>query len=84
MKALDRATAQQLWDELWWCGTRPQLRAVAARIRRDWAATPEQRAQNAGELAKLRQGYDLRWVTLVEPRGDATFGSGLRMPFPNR
>jgi hypothetical protein len=65
---LDRATAQQLWAEIMWCCTREQLCAVAARIRREYSATPAQREVNAGELARLRQIYQIRRDTLTDPR----------------
>lgn len=66
MKRLDAASAQVLWREMFWCGTRPQLREVGEKIRREYAATPEQRQANAKELASLRRGYDARWSMLYD------------------
>jgi hypothetical protein len=51
-----------------WCCTREQLREVAARIRSEYSATPAQRQANAGELARLRQIYQIRRDTLTDPR----------------
>lgn len=56
-----------------WCCTREQLRAVAARIRAEYAATPAQREQNAGELDRLRKMYQIRFDTMIDPRGGATY-----------
>jgi hypothetical protein len=68
LAALDRATAQRLWAEIMWCCTREQLRDLAARISREYSATPAQRQANAGELARLRQIYQIRRDTLTDPR----------------
>jgi hypothetical protein len=51
-----------------WCGTRQQLRELGWRIRREFAATPDQRAANESELRRLRQVYDIRRSTLIDPR----------------
>jgi hypothetical protein len=51
-----------------WCCTREQLRDVAARIRQEYSATAAQRQVNAGELARLRQIYQIRRDTLTDPR----------------
>jgi hypothetical protein len=69
---LDREKAQQIWAEIMWCCTREQLREVAARIRREYSATPAQRQANAAELERLRMIYRIRRDTMVDPRGGRT------------
>lgn len=53
-RRLTPTTRQQLVQRVFACGRWAELQALEREIARDWAATPEQRAENDAELQWVR------------------------------
>lgn len=65
MKTLTPDERRRLVQAVFWCGTRQELRRLEREIADTYAATPEQRAQNAAELQWLRDVVSARRQTVA-------------------